>query len=78
MELGKRELLPPPKGESDLPFKDGKTLQKRRVSSPAPVTTFWPSGLMDKYNTLYVCPVRVATFCIDGYFQTMIWFNEYP
>jgi len=27
---------------------DGKTFQKRRVSSPAPVTMFYPQGLMDR------------------------------
>ena len=30
----------------------GKTFQKRSVSSPAPVTMLYPSGLQAKYNTL--------------------------
>merc|ERR1712224_391572 len=33
---------------------------------------------MARYRTRYVCPVRVATFAMDGYFQRMIWFREYP
>lgn len=27
---------------------EGKTFQKRRVSSPAPVTMFWPQGEMER------------------------------
>lgn len=50
----------------------GKMFQKRRVSSPAPVTIFYPHGLIDKYKTLNEWPVNVATFCIDGYFHTII------
>jgi len=50
----------------------GNTFQNLRVSSPAPVTIEDPSGLIAKYNTLNVCPVKVAIFSIDGYFQTMI------
>lgn len=76
---GNREELPPlPEYEklSDFPFTDGKTFQKRSVSSPAPVTMLWPSGLIDRYRTRYVWPVSVATFCIVGYFHTMIWFSE--
>ena len=49
---GKRELVPPNGVLSDFPLIDGKTLQKRSVSSPAPVTMFCPSGLIDKYRTL--------------------------
>ena len=30
----------------------GKTFQKRKVSSPAPVTMVVPSGFMAKYKTL--------------------------
>lgn len=41
-------------------------------------TNTWPSGDIARYNTLIVCPVRVATFPIDGYFHTIIWFWEYP
>jgi hypothetical protein len=59
-------------------FVFGKTFQNLRVSSPAPVTIFYPHGLIARYSTLYECPVRVITFFIDGYFQTIIWFWEYP
>lgn len=52
--------------------------QNLKVSSPAPVTMVLPSGLIAKYNTRYVCPVKVAIFYILGYFQTLISFNEYP
>ncbi len=39
----------------------GKMFQKRRVSSPAPVTTVLPQGLMPKYSTLMkALPHRVA------------------
>jgi hypothetical protein len=48
--------------------------QKRSVSSPAPVTMTWPSGLMARYSTRYVCPVKDTTCCMLGYFHTMIWF----
>ena len=53
----------------DLLF--GNRFQKRRVSSPAPVTIELPSGDIAKYSTRYVWPVRVAIFSIVGYFQTM-------
>lgn len=56
----------------------GNTFQKRRVSSPAPVTMEAPSGLMARYRTRKVCPVSVLIFSIVGYFHTMIWFREYP
>ena len=44
----------------------GKTCQNLSVSSPAPVTIVLPSGLVAKYKTLYVCPVKVASFVILG------------
>ena len=50
----------------------GKAFQNRRVSSPAPVTIVFPSGLTAKYKTLQVCPSNVATFFISGYFQITI------
>ncbi len=53
-------------------FLGGKTFQNLSVSSPAPVTNVWPSGLHDKYRTLKVCPVNVASFFMVGYFQTNI------
>ncbi len=56
----------------------GKMFQNLNVSSPAPVTIVLPSGLIAKYNTLYVCPVSVAIFYIFGYFHTFISFREYP
>ena len=59
-------------------FIGGNIFQNRNVSSPAPVTILSPSGLIDKYKTLYVCPVKVAILCIFGYDQIIIWFNEYP
>jgi hypothetical protein len=33
----------------------GNMFQKRRVSSPAPVTTLWPSGDIARYRTLWEC-----------------------
>jgi|LauGreDrversion4_2_1035121.scaffolds.fasta_scaffold140918_1 hypothetical protein len=46
---GKREDPVPAYGKlSDLDFIEGKTFQNLRVSSPAPVTMVYPSGLMDK------------------------------
>lgn len=57
-------------------FLGGNTFQKRRVSSPAPVTKVCPSGLQERYRTLKVWPVRVASFFIEGYFHTTIWFCE--
>lgn len=45
---------------------EGKTFQNLIVSSPAPVTIVYPSGLIDKYKTLKVCPVKVAIFSILG------------
>ena len=41
---------------SPLLFGPGKTFQKRRVSSPAPVTIVWPSGDIARYSTRSVCP----------------------
>jgi hypothetical protein len=55
-----------------------KMVQNRNVSSPAPVTIVWPSGLIAKYNTREVCPVNAATWVIDGYFHTATWFWLYP
>lgn len=49
----------------------GNTFQNLRVSSPAPVTIDDPSGLIAKYKTLKVCPVKVVIFSIEGYFHTM-------
>jgi len=54
----------------------GKMFQKRKVSSPAPVTMVVPSGFIARYNTLYVCPVRVSIFYIFGIFQMFISFKE--
>ena len=65
------ELIP-------LFFKLGNIFQKRRVSSPAPVTIFYPHGLIERYKTRKEWPVNVATFYIVGYFHTIIWFKEYP
>ena len=72
---GKRELAFP----SFLFFKLGKTFQNLKVSSPAPVTTVFPQGLIAKYKTLnkyliyrIVCPVKVAIFCILGKLQKHI------
>ena len=56
----------------------GNTFQKRKVSSPAPVTILCPHGLMERYSTRWWCPVKVWTFYMLGYFQRIIWFNEYP
>lgn len=53
-------------------FGPGNTFQKRRVSSPAPVTIVWPSGDIARYNTRSVWPVSVASLLIVGYFHTMI------
>jgi hypothetical protein len=39
----------------------GKTFQKRRVSSPAPVTIVWPSGDIDKYSTRVAWPCTTMT-----------------
>jgi hypothetical protein len=68
-----------------LCFLDGNTFQKRRVSSPEPVTIFYPSGDIAKYNTLYVCPCKVAIFFISFCLHTAelhtilpIVLNEYP
>ena len=72
MPEGNKELDPPKGILSDFPFNDGNALQKRSVSSPAPVTIFCPSGLIERYSTLYVWPVSVATFCIVGYFHRII------
>lgn len=56
----------------------GNSFQKRRVSSPAPVTTVSASGDMARYKTLKLCPVKVAIFLSDGYFQTTMALSEYP
>ena len=73
LEGKSEELLPLYDGKlSDFPFTEGNTFQNLKVSSPAPVTMLCPSGDIDRYRTLYVCPVNVATFCIEGYFQTII------
>ena len=64
----------------DLPM-DGHTDQKRKVSSPAPVTMELPSGDKAKYSTLREWPCSVAIFCILHevvVFHTQIWFKEYP
>jgi len=53
-------------------FFGGNTFQNLSVSSPAPVTRVYPSGLHDRYNTLNVWPVKVASFFIVGYFHTII------
>ncbi len=42
------------------------------------MTIVLPSGLIARYNTRYVCPVRVAIFYILGYFHTLISLWEYP
>jgi hypothetical protein len=61
---------------ASLPFVEGKAFQKRRVSSPAPVTIVSPSGLIAKYKTLRLWPVNVATFFIEGYFHITMAFSE--
>jgi hypothetical protein len=53
-------------------FIGGNTFQNLSVSSPAPVTRVWPSGLTLRYSTLKVCPVSKANFFIEGYFHTII------
>jgi hypothetical protein len=67
----------PPSSFCDI-LRPGKQFQNLSVSSPAPVTIVLPSGETARYRTRYVWPVSVASFCIVGYFHTMIWFNEYP
>lgn len=67
-----RLTMPPHSPFELMSFMLGNIFQNRRVSSPAPVTTLCPSGLMLRYNTLYVWPVSVAIFCMLGYCQTMI------
>ena len=52
----------PPSGPILLLLALGKIFQNLSLSSPAPVTIFYPQGDPDRYKTLYVCPVRVATF----------------
>ncbi len=59
-------------------FLPGNTFQNLKVSSPAPVTTVLPSGLIARYRTLKVCPVKVDIFYILGYLQTLISFKENP
>jgi hypothetical protein len=51
---GNREELPLPEyGKlSDFPLTEGNTFQNLRVSSPAPVTILYPSGLIERYRTL--------------------------
>ncbi len=44
----------------------GNTCQKRKVSSPAPVTILCPSGDKARKITLLVCPCSVATLERDG------------
>lgn len=56
----------------------GNIFQKRRVSSPAPVTMVVPSGFMARYRTLKVCPVKVSIFSICGILHTLISLREYP
>lgn len=70
--------LPPPSLPSLCPCLRPKVVQNRSVSSPAPVTIVLPSGLIAKYNTRYVWPVRLTTWVMEGYFQTTIWFWLYP
>ncbi len=57
---------------------NGKAFQKRRVSSPAPVTIVCPDGFIAKNSTLLVCPVKVLTFYKLGYFHMIISLFEYP
>jgi hypothetical protein len=45
---GNKELVPPNERLSDFPLREGKTFQNLRVSSPAPVTIFWPSGDIER------------------------------
>lgn len=48
------ELVVPPETPTALRrwlFMLGKMFQNRRVSSPAPVTMFDPSGLIERYST---------------------------
>jgi hypothetical protein len=54
----------------------GKMFQKRRVSSPAPVTIVVPSGFIAKYSTLYVWPVSVYIFSILGILHILISLSE--
>lgn len=56
----------------------GKMFQNLRVSSPEPVTMVLPSGLMAKYSTRKVCPVKVEIFSMEGYCQMLISLSEYP
>ena len=55
-------------------FFGGNTFQNLSVSSPAPVTRVWPSGLAARYKTRYEWPVRVAMRFMLGYFQTLMAF----
>ena len=43
-------------------FRDGKTFQNLKVSSPAPVTIVSPLGLIAKNKTRLLCPVKVTIF----------------
>jgi hypothetical protein len=38
----------------------------------------WESWLLCNWIYLIVWPVKVACFCMLGYFHTIIWFSEYP
>ena len=57
---------------------EGKTFQNRSVSSPAPVTIVYPSGLTARYSTRKVCPVKDTIFFMLGYFHSTTWFWLYP
>ncbi len=37
-----------------------------------------PLGLMARYSTRMLCPVRVPTLVMPWVFQQIIWFSEYP
>ena len=50
---GNNELdLPNGMLSADFPFTEGNAFQNLSVSSPAPVTIFYPSGLIERYKTL--------------------------
>eukprot|EP00958_Prasinococcus_capsulatus_P001502 scaffold137_cov398-Prasinococcus_capsulatus_cf.AAC.24 len=72
----RRKLCPNCKTVSYLAL--GHIFQKRKVSSPAPVTMLDPSGLTASCRTREVCPVKAATFLSVGYFHTIISFPLYP
>ena len=54
----------------------GNSFQKRRVSSPAPVTIDSESGLMARYRTRMLWPVKVDMRLQLGYFHTMMALSE--